>query len=662
MDISIIIVNYNVKHFLEQCLYSVYKALKNIEGEVFVVDNNSVDGSCQMVKEKFPQAQLIDNKENVGFSRANNQAMQLSKGRYFLLLNPDTFVQEDTFTKCIKFCDNTPDAGGLGVKMIDGKGDFLPESKRSLPTPAVAFYKIFGLSSVFPKSKIFGKYHLGYLDKEKTHKVEVLAGAFMFLRKTVLDKIGFLDETFFMYGEDIDLSYRITLGGYNNYYFPESPIIHYKGESTKKGSINYVMVFYKAMIIFARKHFTHKNAKLYSFLIHLAIYFRATLGIVRRVVLSVFEPLLDFVFVFLGFFLLIPYWELLKSGDKHYYPDEFFIYVIPSYILTWMFFVYFAGGYDKKIKPFDLIKGVLWGTIFIILVYALLPETLRYSRALILLGSIWTLFSVFLSRTLGSMLFSDNRKLVYRTTNKRVATVGSQLESDRVLEILSDSNSNFDFIGRVEVAQDGNSTQVLGLVDQLEEIIKINKIDELIFCSQDITASSIIETMLLTSNPATEFKIAPPDSVSVIGSNSIHTTGDLYVIDLNSLSKGVNKRKKRLFDIVSGLFLLTLSPLIMYFMHSPFGFVKNAFLVLFGKLSWIGISLDGHNNAEHSDIKDGVLNPVDGLQRKPISDSLMERMSIMYAKDYKVLNDLTIILRGFRSLGQCKYTVINGKS
>ena len=163
MKLSIIIVNYNVKYFLEQCLHAVYKAIQNVDAEIFVVDNNSVDGSCGMVRQKFPDLHLIENKDNPGFSVANNQAMRIAKGEYFLLLNPDTVVEENTFEKVIRFMDETPDAGGLGVKMIDGKGMFLPESKRGLPTPIVAFYKIFGLSRLFPKSKRFSKYHLGYL-------------------------------------------------------------------------------------------------------------------------------------------------------------------------------------------------------------------------------------------------------------------------------------------------------------------------------------------------------------------------------------------------------------------------------------------------------------------------------------------------------------------
>ena len=282
MKLSVIIVNYNVKHFLEQCLISVGKAIESLPAEVIVVDNNSVDGSVEMVQAKFPWVQCIANKQNTGFSKANNQGILISKGEYVLLLNPDTLVEEDTFTKCVQFMDAHPVAGGLGVHMIDGKGNFLPESKRGLPSPAVAFYKIFGLSALFPKSKVFGKYHLGYLDKNKTHEVDILSGAFMMMRKSVLVKVGLLDEAFFMYGEDIDLSYRIIKGGYKNYYFPETRIIHYKGESTKKSSVNYVFVFYKAMVIFANKHFSQNNAKTFSFLINIAIYLRAGAAIFIR--------------------------------------------------------------------------------------------------------------------------------------------------------------------------------------------------------------------------------------------------------------------------------------------------------------------------------------------------------------------------------------------
>lgn len=275
MKLSVIIVNYNVEFFLELCLFSVEKALLNIDGEIWVVDNNSTDESDKMLKDKFPDINVIHNKVNAGFAVANNQAILKAKGEYILLLNPDTIVEEGTFLKALTYLEENPNTGGLGVKMIDGKGCFLPESKRGLPTPLVAFYKLFGLAKLFPKSKIFGRYHLGFLDKEKIHEVDVLPGAFMLIPKKVLNEIGLLDERFFMYGEDIDLSYRITKAGYKNIYFPKSNIIHFKGESTKKSSTNYVFIFYGAMLLFAQKHFSNKQAGLFSFLIHIAIYVRA---------------------------------------------------------------------------------------------------------------------------------------------------------------------------------------------------------------------------------------------------------------------------------------------------------------------------------------------------------------------------------------------------
>ena len=252
-QLSVIIVNYNVEYFLNQCLDSVKKASKNLNVEVIIVDNDSVDGSLKMLQENYPEHTLVANKSNVGFSTANNQGINISQGKYVLLLNPDTVVSETTFDKAIAFMDRTPLAGGLGVRMIDGRGLFLPESKRGLPTPLVAFYKIFGLSKLFPKSKKYNQYHAGHIEEFETKEVDILSGAFMLMRKKALDEVGLLDEEFFMYGEDIDLSYRIQLGGYKNYYFSETKIIHYKGESTKKNSVNYVFVFYNAMIIFAQK-------------------------------------------------------------------------------------------------------------------------------------------------------------------------------------------------------------------------------------------------------------------------------------------------------------------------------------------------------------------------------------------------------------------------
>ncbi|MDH6355024.1 GT2 family glycosyltransferase [Dysgonomonas sp. PH5-45] len=279
--LSVIIVNYNVKYFLEQCLLSVFESKTDFRMEVFVVDNNSTDGSIEYLKPKFPNVTFIENKDNPGFAKANNQAIRLSKGQYILLLNPDTVVGEDVFANVCRFMDSHPLSGGVGVKMINGSGRFLPESKRGFPSPWNSFCKIFGLAKLFPNSSSFGKYHLRYLNENETHEVDVLAGAFMMMRKEALDKVGYLDEAFFMYGEDIDLSYRIVKGGYKNYYLPQR-IIHYKGESTSKDDMKYVKVFYEAMHIFFKKHYPNYG-RLYSFFISSGIALRASFAALRRI-------------------------------------------------------------------------------------------------------------------------------------------------------------------------------------------------------------------------------------------------------------------------------------------------------------------------------------------------------------------------------------------
>jgi GT2 family glycosyltransferase len=257
--------------------------MKNIDGEIIVVDNNSSDGSCDLFKNPLSKITFIWNKTNVGFAKANNQAFQTAKGDYILFLNPDTILAEDCLEKCISFLKTKNNNAALGIKMLDGSGNFLPESKRAFPSPATSFYKLAGLSQLFPHSKTFARYHLGNLSENKNHQVDVLAGAFMMIPTKILKKTGGFDEQFFMYGEDIDLSYRIQKAGFTNYYFAESTIIHFKGESTKKGTVDYVKIFYKAMSIFVKKHYSERNAGLYSFFLNSAIFFRGSLSAVKRI-------------------------------------------------------------------------------------------------------------------------------------------------------------------------------------------------------------------------------------------------------------------------------------------------------------------------------------------------------------------------------------------
>lgn len=652
MKLSIVIVNYNVRHFLEQCLISVFKAVTNINAEVFVVDNNSVDGSCTMVKERFPKVKLFENKDNRGFSYANNQAIKKATGQYVLLLNPDTVVEEDSFEKCIQFMDKNPDTGGLTVKMIDGKGNFLPESKRALPTPIVSFYKIFGLTSLFPRSKRFAKYYLGHLSNDEINEIEILPGAYMFLRKEILEKTGYLDEDYFMYGEDIDLSYKITKAGYKNYYYPETTIIHYKGESTKKGSLNYVFIFYNAMIIFARKHFSDKNARAFSILINIAIYFKAFLAILSRFVKKAFLPIVDITTIYFSYYFIKPIWENYKFQGDGYYPKEFLLFAVPTYIFIWIASIWFNGGYSKQIKVFQLIKANIIGTLLILILYALIPESLRFSRALILIGAVITLLATSLNRVLAHFInflpqrFKRNKKL-------RIILVGLIDEINRVENIITEAEIKPLIIGIVAPSNQVQSDYHFGSMNQLEEIIQIHKIDEIVFCAKDIPSNQIISTMLKLSVLNIDYKIAQPDTLSIIGSNSIETAGELYTIELNSISKISNIRNKRFFDIITSFLMLIFSPLILLSLKISFKLINNSVRVLLGCKTWVGYYKKSDvNTANLPKIKDGILTPLDLGSKKELTDSFIFKSNLVYAKNYTFWNDLNILLKGFKQIGR----------
>ena len=282
MKLSVVIVNYNVRPYLLQTVDSVVRACEGIDARVWVVDNASSDDSLLCLQQLFPQVHIIANDANVGFAKANNAAIRQSDSDYVLLLNPDTIVGENVLAQCSAFMDAHADVGGIGVEMLNRDGSFAWESRRGLPTPGTAFYKIFGLARLFPNNKRFGHYHMRYLDRNEANQIEVISGAFMFLRRKALEQVGLLDEDFFMYGEDVDLSYRLMQGGWKNWYLPVH-IMHYKGESTQNTSFRYVRNFYMAMIIFYRKHFARTNC-IVPLVVESAVYMVGTMSMFKKIV------------------------------------------------------------------------------------------------------------------------------------------------------------------------------------------------------------------------------------------------------------------------------------------------------------------------------------------------------------------------------------------
>ena len=643
IDLSVIIVNYNVKALLEQTLLSVYKAKQTLSIEVIVVDNHSADQSAEMVKVKFPSAILIDNQENLGFSKANNQGIKIAQGRNILLLNPDTVVSEDSLTKTVAFLDQTPKAGALGVRMIDGRGEFLPESKRGLPTPAVAFYKMSGLAKLFPKSTVFGAYHLSYLSEFETHKVDILSGAFMMIKRSVLDETGWLDEQFFMYGEDIDLSYRIVKAGYDNYYFADTTIIHYKGESTKKHSVNYVKIFYLAMAKFADKHFSKQQGWWFGTCIRLAIFVRALLALVFRIFNSSKLFVLDFASIFIGYYGLMRYWEHYnKFVVGGFYPLAYVQWHIPAYILLWLGGVYISGAYKQPFSLNKCIRGIVIGSLVLLSIYALLPEDLRFSRALILLGAVWALLITCINR-----LFYHFIKYKHFDTNSsqisQVIIVGDKAESARVRDILLQYPHRFKCLGYVQ-SQQNNDAESLGHISNLMTLTEIYKANEIVFCAKDVSSHDIMNIMGQAHNNDIKYKIMPEQGAHIIGSNSKNTTGEFYSVDISpALNNSSVKRKKRLFDIAFCLALPFCSLTVLFKPQFCIKYWRNWWSCLSGKTTWVGY-ISTEEMAHLPELKPSIFSIDQALKHPLNNEHLMNNMNMVYASNYHWQNDLSCIL------------------
>lgn len=642
MKLSIVIVNYNVKYFLEQCLISCLRAGAHMDMEILVVDNNSSDGSVDYIRQRFPTVQVIANKDNPGFSKANNQAIAVAKGEFILILNPDTLVAEDTFDICIDFMNKHADAGALGVKMIDGKGNFLPESKRALPTPEVAFYKMFGLSAIFPKSHRFGKYHLSYLSMDETNPVDILSGAFMFFRKKVLDEIGYFDETFFMYGEDIDLSYRVLKAGYKNFYLADTTIIHYKGESTKKGSLNYVKVFYQAMIIFAKKHFAASRAGFFSFLINMAVVFRAMVTVMLNLLSSSYLVLVDALISFGGIYYLVHLYASNIKNAPEYYPLQFIGIVIPSYILIWIVSAYFSGSYEKPYRVVPIFRGIVVGTVLIAALYGFLPEGWRFSRAVILLGSFYTGTVMLLTRLLYSLLRYQQFSFE-RVDNNRVIAVGSSAYTLQARTILQTVAPLSELVSEIDADH----------ANDIKNIAPLFKAKEIIFCADKLSYKEIIRQIVTLGN-GFDYKILSPGTDTLIGSNSKNNAGDLYAADINlNLAKPISQRQKRLLDVVLCLIMIVLLPVLIFVVRGFGSFISNWLQVLIGKKTWVGYwektpeAIKGLPKLRKAVIYQAVQ-----YDSSEINAADVRKLNYLYAKHYSISDDLAIVIRNIRLLGK----------
>lgn len=507
-DVSVIIVNYNVKEFLQQALQSVAKASETVATEVFVVDNDSADGSVDMVRSSFPTVRVIANDHNAGFARANNQAIRMATGRYLLILNPDTIVSEDTLTSLVAFMDKHPDAGAAGCRILNPDGTFARESRRAFPTPSVAFFRMTGLSRLFPGSRLFGRYNLTYLPVDEIAEIDALSGSCMMVRHSAIvgfseahhqpmlngqprpaprhfrEGAGLLDEDFFMYGEDLDWCYRIQKAGWKIYYTPDTHIIHYKGASTKKSELRYVRLFYGAMIRFAEKHLDDGYPRPVLWLLHLAVVGHGALAALRTALQRLAPLLLD---VALVWAVVMGLGELRAAQSGTSFPDLFYWLIAPGFALIAAIAIATLGGYRghrRRLGPVWI--GVCTSFILLAAVSFFVKE-IAFSRAIVLAsfpGSALVLSAVRLLRRLR------------RRGMGRTLFVGNAEEMARLPSVLRQrEREHFELVGYVSQEDSAGATPRLGGLHHLRDLVLLRGIDDVVFGASNLSNQVIFTLM-----------------------------------------------------------------------------------------------------------------------------------------------------------------------
>jgi GT2 family glycosyltransferase len=686
VDLSVIIVSYNVKPFLEQALCTVKKAIEGLSAEVFVVDNGSGDGSVQLVRERFPWVRLLANDTNLGFARANNMAILRARGRFICLLNPDTLVREDTFRVSLDYIKNHPRVGAVGCKILNPDGSLQLACRRSFPTPWTAFTKVTGLSALFPGSRLFGRYNLTYMDPDQEVEVDALSGSFMMVRKEAIREVGLLDEQFFLYGEDLDWCFRIQEKGWKIVYIPHTRIIHYKGQSTREAPFDSLRVFYGAMRIFVKKHFHKGWSFLPQWFLILGIWIRGGVGFLSRLAGRAVMPFVDLVFLQLALLLGI----LIRFGNLDYWPRYRIVNVI--YTVVWLVSLYLMGVYKKgRYSSSRALTGVFVGIVVNTSLTFFLPQY-AFSRYVILVTGI--LNAIFLSGwRLTIRLVSRVRRFPF------LGTVGKTLLRRRVLivgkgragrEIASRLESRVDggydvvgFLGTREqdlTAAPRSSAPVLGLLKDIRRVAITHKVQEVIFSPDSTSYQHIMNTVAELSDLHLEIKMVPKNMDVIIGKTSIDSLEEIPLVDLDyRIYYGYNRLIKRAGDLISSLLILVSHLPVFLFMalhpgirweirsfsdgkggcfriHLPFlkdrqvkgwaGRLPLFWAVLRGRMSLVGAELiPCEGGREPAGYRPGLTGLIQVSRGQSSENYDEQNINLYYLKNYSILLDCEILLR-----------------
>ncbi len=665
MDLSVIIVNYNVRQFLENTLTSLLRAMEGVEGEVFVVDNASDDGSVEMVKTKFPRVCLIQNRENVGFARANNLALKRATGKHLLLINPDTIVQEDTIKVMLKFFRETHDAGLAGCKILNPDGTFQLPCRRSFPTPWVAFTKIFGLSALFPKSKLFGKYNLTYLSPDETYDVDAVSGSFMMITRNAYERVGGLDETFFMYGEDLDWCYRIAQSGFKVYYVHSTQIIHFKGESTRRSDLDEIRMFYSAMQLFVEKHFG--TSFIVELFLTVGILFRAGMAFLAKASRPLLLALLDFLLADVALLSA----EYIYRGHLFAFPSYAYptIHIVPAAIVVLS--MYLAGIYTTaKPSPSRAFTSVLTSYIIVSAIVFFAKE-FAFSRAVVIIAGCISLV-LLPGWRLAARSLSTRRTGRGSLFGTRTLIVGTGVSAQEVLRKLrTRMDGGYDVLGfiamnRRQIGEKIAGIEVLGSLDNVGKVISERKIGEVIFSTDGISYADILSVIARSNDRSVNYRLVPNSLEAIVGKTRIDELDTLPLVEIEyNLRKPGNRILKRTFDLVCSLVLfVTVFPVTWTWKSivpsSRFGVLGTRILLLprvfSGRISLVGRPLSDTDDVDGQDSSRSYLGPkgLTGLVQVNLHKGLdadeVERYKLYYAKNYTIGLDLQIILKSLLNL------------
>jgi O-antigen biosynthesis protein len=652
-QLSVIIVNYNVKNLLENCLHSLYSALDAIPSEVIVVDNCSDDGSVEMLRARFPQARVIENQANVGFAKANNQALALARGTFLWLLNPDTLVQEDTARVMMRFLDDHPDAGMVGCKILLPTGEFQLSCRRSFPSPWVSFTKLAGLSALFPQSRLFGRYNLTYLSEDESHEVDAISGSCMLLRREVYKRIGGLDERFFMYGEDLDWCYQVQNAGWKIHYVHSTKIIHYCGESTRRSSIDAKSVFYEAMHLFARKNLVLSRFSLW--IISLAIHLRLLIARSRESILAVVPVVCDALLVAASIALA----KLVRYGTVFGFPTWAYptAYLVP--VAVFIASLLAAGAYTKDGSRYVRTGiGVLIG-FFVCSSLTYFFKEYAFSRMIVLGSSGVVLLVIPLRRLLWSM-YRRQRHFDILTGRPTLVVGSNTLARALIQQIRAYNAKTYDIVGIIDISrrhigETVEGCEIIGSIDTLGKTIQERGITDVIFAPDVLTYGEIVSIISKARTQSTHFRIAPKSLEFIIGKADIDQLTGMPLLDVEcNLLKPLNKASKRLFDIALALpGLIALYPFV-YFARSArtsqsHGF-RNAILslpsIIAGSMSLVGhpAEIEEAMPGEFLD-KPGLTGLAQLRRAETLSRQEVLTLSMQYARNYSIFLDIEILSR-----------------